>query len=165
MRHERGIGQSLILILFLLFYALAFGGSPGVEAAQAAEFRESEITIISVRGRFGLTVEIAETEAQRAQGLQYRQQLASDRGMLFDFGRDQPVFMWMKNTFIPLDMIFIDGGGKVVRVVENTTPMSLAVIRSGLPVRAVLEVAAGGAARMGIAKGVLVKHSIFGNQP
>jgi uncharacterized protein len=149
----------------VLYFSVAIVGLNSVDSARAAEFRTDEVTIISVRGKFRVMAEIAETDTQRAQGLQFRQQLAPDRGMLFDFGRDQPVFMWMKNTFIPLDMVFIDEGGKVARVVENTTPMSLSMIRSGVPVRAVLEIAAGGAARMGIAKGALIKHSIFGRKP
>jgi len=83
--------------------------------------------------------------------------------MLFDFKRVQPVAMWMKNTLIPLDMLFIDGAGRVVNVAENTVPLSLATIPSAAPVRAVLEINAGSARRLGIRPGDQVLHAIFGN--
>ena len=133
--------------------------------ALAAQFETGEITVVTVRGRFQFSVEIAKTDQQRGQGLQYRMELEADEGMLFDFGRVQKVVMWMKNTFIPLDMIFISEDGRVDGVAENTTPQSLELIQSGNPVLSVLEVRAGTAARLGIMKGSRILHPMFGTKP
>lgn len=129
--------------------------------ARAAEFETSALTVVTVRGRFPFTVEMAITGEQRSQGLQFRGYMAADAGMLFDFGRSEPVTMWMVNTPIPLDMVFIDAAGWVTHVAENTTPYSLDLIDSGGPIRAVLEVAAGTAKRLGIHKGARVQHPLF----
>ena len=126
-------------------------------------FHIEEIEVITVRGRFPMTVEVAETQDQRSFGLQFRRQLPPNHGMLFDFGEPEPIFMWMKNTLIPLDMVFINEKGRVTGVAKNTKPLSLDVIPSGAPVLGVLEVTAGTAAKMGIAKGSLIRHRIFGN--
>ena len=123
----------------------------------------AEVIVVTTKGRFLFTGEVAGTEAQRQQGLQNRKSLAAGAGMLFDFKRVQPVAMWMKNTLIPLDMLFIDGAGRVVNVAENTVPLSLATIPSAAPVRAVLEINAGSARRLGIRPGDQVLHAIFGN--
>lgn len=137
------------------------GWLPWDGPARAAEFETGPLTIVTLRGRFPFTVELAVTAAQRRQGLQHRRFLAADHGMLFDFGHDEPVTMWMINTPIPLDMIFIDAAGRVTHVAENTTPYSLDLIPSGGPVRAVLEVAGGTAARLGIRKGSRIQHPMF----
>jgi len=96
------------------------------------------------------------------QGLQGRRRLAADAGMLFDFGRPVPVMMWMKDTHVSLDMLFIDAEGRVVNIARGTVPFSLTPIRSAGPVRAVLEVNAGTAARLGIKPGDRVLHPLFG---
>jgi hypothetical protein len=106
-------------------------------------------------------VELAAKPADRERGLMYRQSIAADAGMLFDFGEEQPVSMWMKNTFIPLDMLFIANDGTVVRIAADTVPQSLDVIPSGRPVRAVLEIKGGEAARQGIAPGARVLYPLF----
>ncbi|MGH6842342.1 MAG: DUF192 domain-containing protein, partial [Methylocella sp.] len=85
-----------------------------------------------------------------------------NRGMLFDFATERPVTMWMKNTFLPLDMIFIGRAGKVVGLAENTEPLSKKIIPSGAPAYAVLEVNAGTAARIGMRIGDSVRHPLFG---
>jgi hypothetical protein len=108
-------------------------------------------------------VEVASRPEERERGLMYRQSIAPDAGMLFDFQQDQPVSMWMKNTFIPLDMLFIAADGTVVKVAANTVPQSLATISSDRPVRAVLEIKGGEAARQGIAPGDHVLHAVFKN--
>lgn len=155
---------------FVGLIALAAGGLAGerlpaaVGTARAAEFATDQLTLVTLRGRFPFTVEMALTPAQRGQGLQYRPALAADAGMLFDFGETAPVAMWMLNTPIPLDMLFIDAAGWVVRVAERTTPYSLDVIESGQPVRAVLEVAGGTAERLAIRKGSRVLHPLFGDR-
>ena len=156
------------LVLLVLTAASAiFAADMALErhGALAAQFETDEITVVTVRGRFQFSVEIAKTDRQRGQGLQYRTELKADAGMLFDFGRVQKVVMWMKNTFIPLDMIFISEDGRVDGVAENTTPQSLELIQSGNPVLSVLEVRAGTAARLGITKGSRILHPVFGTKP
>lgn len=108
-------------------------------------------------------VELAATDDARTKGLMFRTELADDGGMLFDYGRDTDVAMWMKNTYIPLDMLFIDARGVVVYIRENTTPQSLQAITAGVPVRAVLELKGGTAKRLGLAVGDRVQHAIFGS--
>jgi uncharacterized membrane protein (UPF0127 family) len=119
------------------------------------------LTIVSSSGRHAFQVEVARNDADRAQGLMFRRNLAPDRGMLFDFGRVQPISMWMQNTYIPLDMIFIRADGTIARVAENAEPLSTRTIPSGEPVLAVLEVPGGTAARLGIKAGDRVEHPLF----
>lgn len=111
------------------------------------------------------SVELATNEAERSRGLMFRKELPEGHGMLFDFEQDQPVSFWMHNTYISLDMIFIAGDGRIVRIAENTPPLSDRLIPSGAPVRAVLEVIAGTARKFGIAPGDHVEGSIFGGHP
>lgn len=106
-------------------------------------------------------VEVATRPADRERGLMYRQSLAADAGMLFDFHQDELVSMWMKNTFIPLDMLFIAADGTVVGIAADAVPQSLDTISSGRPVRAVLEIKGGEAARQGITPGAHVVHPLF----
>ncbi len=91
----------------------------------------------------------------------FRKELPEGQGMLFDFHREQEATFWMKNTYVPLDMIFIRGDGRIHRIVANTKPLSEALVSSGGPVRAVLEVVAGTAKKLGIAPGDRVAHPIF----
>jgi len=127
--------------------------------AQAAGLETVEIATRS--GVHAFTVELATTDAERATGLMYRKELPEGRGMLFDFGRDQEVSMWMKNTYVSLDMIFIRADGSVARIAENTEPQSTRIISSGGPVRAVLEVVAGTARKFKIAPGDHVAHRLL----
>ena len=129
-------------------------------AARAAG--QDTIEIVSRTGVHAFSVELATNTAERAVGLMYRKELPEGRGMLFDFHDDQPVQFWMHNTYISLDMIFIAGDGRVVRVAQDAKPMSDELIPSGRPVRAVLEVIAGTARKFGIAAGDRVTGSFFG---
>ncbi len=108
-------------------------------------------------------VEIADTYASRERGLMFRKSLGPDAGMLFDFKTEQPVAFWMKNTLIPLDMVFIDARGTVVNVAANAKPMSEANIPSDGPVLGVLEIRGGRAAEIGVQAGDKVRERIFGN--
>lgn len=146
--------------LFAALAMLAFASVPG--RAQAAQLEPLEIA--TQKGVKVFAVEMARTEEQKATGLMYRRELPDGQGMLFDFSPEQPISMWMKNTFIPLDMIFIRGDGSVLRIAENTTPQSERIISSGGPARAVLEVIAGTARRYGIAPGDRVAHPLFGSR-
>ena len=91
----------------------------------------------------------------------FRRELPEGTGMLFDFHREQDVSFWMKNTYIPLDMIFIRADGRILRIAENTEPLSERLIPSGGPIRAVLEVIGGTAQKLGIAPGDRVASPIF----
>jgi uncharacterized membrane protein (UPF0127 family) len=122
------------------------------------------LEIASKSGVHVFAVELAVTDEQRAKGLMYRKELPDGQGMLFDFEREQDVAMWMKNTYISLDMLFIRGDGVILSIAENTTPLSTRIIPSGGPVRAVLEVIAGTARRYGIAPGDRVAFPIFKGQ-
>ena len=106
-------------------------------------------------------VEVARNDADRAQGLMFRRTMPADQGMLFDFGRVEPVSMWMQNTYLSLDMLFIRPDGTIVRIAANTEPLSTRTIPSGEPVLAVLELNAGTAAKLEIRPGDRVEHSIF----
>lgn len=105
--------------------------------------------------------EFAETGRTRQVGLMHRAEIAPDQGMLFDFKRDRMVGMWMRNTFIPLDMLFLSKEGEVMTIAENTIPHNERTISSGVRVRAVLELKAGTVERLGIKTGDTVKHAMF----
>ena len=141
---------SLVLILSLF---LAFG--PSWAAG------EQTVEIASKTGVHIFSVEVVDNDADRAKGLMYRKELPEGRGMLFDFHRDQEVSFWMQNTYIPLDMIFIRGDGQILRIEENTVPLSTRMIPSRGAVRAVLEVIGGTSRKLGIAPGDRVASPIF----
>lgn len=107
-------------------------------------------------------VELAVTAEARRQGLMHRTDLAEGQGMLFDFETQQPVSMWMKNTPLSLDMLFIAESGRILRIERETTPFSLRSIHSGRPARGVLEILGGTADRLNIRVGDHVLHPIFG---
>ena len=151
-------------IFFSLFVALApLPLSAPAHAQAAAETAALEpLQIVAASGaKFSFQVEVMRTDAERAKGLMFRRFLPADRGMLFDFKTEQPVMMWMKNTYLPLDMIFISRKGLVTHVAENAEPLSERIISSNGPVFAVLEVNAGTAARLGIKAGDRVDHPLF----
>lgn len=110
-------------------------------------------------------VEIADTPQERQRGLMDHEELARGSGMLFDFKEPQRVTFWMKDTEIPLDMLFIDANGRIVKIHRDAEPMSRKTIPSGRPVLAVLEVRAGTAARLNIQEGDRVLHPIFMRSP
>ena len=129
--------------------------------APAGALDRNTVEIASRSGVHVFTVEIADTEPAREKGLMYRKSLPPGHGMLFDFHAEQPVGFWMKNTYIPLDMIFIRGDGRIANIAENAQPLSERVIPSSGPVLAVLEVAGGTARKLGIAPGDQVANPIF----
>jgi hypothetical protein len=130
----------------------------GAVYAQALE----TLSIASQGGqRQTFRVEVARNDADRAQGLMFRRSMPADQGMLFDFGRVEPVSMWMQNTYLSLDMLFIRPDGTIARIAANTEPLSTRTIPSGEPVLAVLELNAGTAARLGIKAGDRVEHPVF----
>ena len=151
MMRRLALGPSLLAIVWAVILAVG-----------AARAMEQQVVEIATRtGVHVFSIELATTEEERARGLMYRQQLPEEHGMLFDFEREEPVAMWMHDTYIPLDMIFIRGDGRILRIAERTQPLSDRIIPSGGPVRAVLEVAGGTAKRLGIAPGDRIGHPIF----
>ena len=140
----------------LLLCFLAFAAS-----AEETFLRSETVAVETSSGVTQFTAEIADTDPLRAQGLMFRRSLAPDRAMLFDFGEPRLVSMWMKNTYIPLDMIFIRADGTVAGVVRDTKPHSLDVIGVDEPVLGVLEVAAGTTSLIGLQTGDKVRHPMF----
>jgi uncharacterized membrane protein (UPF0127 family) len=137
----------------------------GVSLAQtrdeAVQVDTEPLQLVTASGPHKFAVEVMKTDEQRARGLMFRRFLPADRGMLFDFKTEQPVMMWMKNTYLPLDMVFIARTGVVVSVAQNTEPLSERTIASGPPAFAVLEVNAGTAAKIGLKAGDRVEHPMF----
>ena len=119
------------------------------------------IEIASKSGVHAFSVELATNDAERSRGLMFRKELPEGHGMLFDFSPEQEVLMWMKNTYISLDMIFIRADGSILRIAENTEPMSTRIIPSRGLAKGVLEVPAGTAQKYGIRPGDRVAHPLF----
>ena len=145
--------------LIVLGMVLALGAS--VRTANSAEL--SRLTVDTGQGAQAFNVELAATPDQREIGLMFRQSLAPDAGMLFVYPSEQRVAFWMKNTVIPLDMLFIAGDGRIRRIVERAIPLSTTPIPSVDEVRAVLEVNGGTVARLGIKPGDVVHAAALGN--
>ena len=124
-------------------------------------FDKSKLSVITSTGQKNFEVEMAVSDQQQSQGLMYRRSMAANAGMLFDYGALRHIQMWMKNTYIPLDMIFIDPKGKIINIVERTIPHSESIISSKGRARAVLELNSGTVSRLGIKTGDTVIHSIF----
>jgi uncharacterized membrane protein (UPF0127 family) len=144
------IGRHLLAAAVLVLFA---GSVPAAE--------EQTLEIVTKSGVHVFSIELAVSDADRQKGLMFRKELPEGKGMLFDFKQDQDVSMWMRNTLIPLDMLFINADGSIRRIAENTEPLSERTIPSGGPVRGVLEVIGGTAKKLGIAAGDRVAHPIF----
>ncbi len=156
------------LLRVLLLWLLAFAVYPASACAQQglAEFTRDRVVLRTSAGQeHTFDVELAVTPQQQAQGLMYRPNLAREAGMLFIYRPARRVKMWMRNTAIPLDMLFIAEDGEVVRIAERTVPFSLTTISSGMPVRGVLEINGGTAARLGIGLGDRVMYPAFDSGP
>jgi uncharacterized membrane protein (UPF0127 family) len=129
--------------------------------AVAVEFPKASLVIATGAGDVALNIEIARSAEQRGQGLMFRTAMAPDAGMLFIYQTTGTINMWMKNTILSLDMLFIAGDGRITRIVAHTTPMSEAVIGSRGAVRAILELNAGAARKLGIKTGDHVDLAAF----
>ena len=146
----------LFIILALLALPLAANRAPAAE--------QGTLEIVTKSGVRTFAVELAVTDEERAKGLMFRKEVPEGYGMLFDFKQEQPVSMWMKNTLVSLDMIFIKNDGRIARIAESTKVQSEDIISSGQQVRAVLEVVAGTAKKLGIAAGDKVAYpNVFGH--
>jgi uncharacterized membrane protein (UPF0127 family) len=149
-----GVAALLALVLLLWLTTPA-------PAAPAVDFDRVELRLDTRTDTHVFEVEVARSPEQRMRGLMYRTVLQADQGMLFLFPADQRVQMWMKNTPIALDMLFIGEDGRVKEVVADSRPFSETLIGSREPVRAVLELAAGTAARLGVQPGNRIRSSVF----
>lgn len=156
------IGRTLGRTLRGLFFGVVILLTALPAAALETFARSSLVIETAAGGHYRFDVELAETPMQQMQGLMFREKMAPDAGMLFLYDRPQPASFWMKNTLIPLDMIFIGADGKVVNIHQNAVPQSLDSINSAGPVKGILEINGGMSARLGIRAGDRVLHPAFG---
>jgi uncharacterized protein len=146
--------RSAAILASVFFCLIAL--SPAARAGQTLE----RVEFVTGSGSHAFRVEVADTPEQRAKGLMFRRSMPQDQGMLFDFDGEVPVMMWMKNTYIPLDMVFLSRKGVVTNIAADTTPMSEAVIYGGRA-SAVIELNAGVAKQIGLKPGDTVRHPAF----
>ncbi|MFJ5368443.1 DUF192 domain-containing protein [Bosea sp. CER48] len=143
----------------LALMALVPAGAQSQPAAAGSGLEP--LVIVSGGARHAFQVEVMRTPDQRAKGLMFRNYMPADRGMLFDFGASEPVAMWMQNTYISLDMLFIRKDGTIARIAERTEPLSTRTIPSGEPVLSVLEINGGVSKQLGLKPGDKVEHPLF----
>ena len=122
------------------------------------------VVIETAEGPVELIVEVAASDEARQRGLMHREALDPDAGMLFDFEREQIVSIWMENTLIPLDILYIRRDGRIAKIIAHAQPLSRRQLLSDFPVLSVLEINAGRSAELGIAPGDIVRHALFGNE-
>jgi uncharacterized protein len=136
-----------------------YGGATAAIAEGPAAIEQ--VSIVTGQSATFVMAEIADTEDLRNRGLMFRHKLPEGRGMLFDFGKPRPAAMWMKNTYMSLDMLFVRADGTVAAIAENTEPLSEQTISVQEPVRGVLELPAGTAKKLGVHRDDKVYHRIF----
>ena len=151
---------SVLLSGSIVVMLTCIGAAIGSAASDSSS--DSTLVVATRNAQHRFTIELARTPAEMERGLMFRDRLAPDHGMLFLYEGDRAVSFWMKNTLIPLDLIFADASGRIVQIAERAVPMSTALISSDGPVRAVLEVNGGTADRLDIAVGDRLVHPAFG---
>ncbi len=155
-----------ILVMFATLYSLSAGAQLPEPTKPQPDLPKEKLTILTRQGaKHVFNVEMATTEDQQTTGEMFRTTVPADGGMLFDWRFPRESQMWMRNTLVPLDMVFINSDGKIRSIAENTVPRSLAVIDSQGPVRATLELAAGTTAKLDIRVGDTVEQRIFDDIP
>ncbi len=159
-RNFRGGALSLALCL-----VVAAGAALAQWSEPQPRLRTAPLAIVAMSGEHRFTVELALSDEERSRGLMFRRTMPADEGMLFDFGREMPVAMWMQNTILPLDMLFIRSNGTIAHIAERTTPFSTETIPSRFPVRFVLELNAGTAERLRLQRGDRVRNVLLGDAP
>ncbi len=160
--------RAILTALFMVSCSVIVA-TPGLAIAQlAAEapiiLPTEKLSVKTAQGSFEFDVEIADEGFEQTRGLMFRKEMPPRRGMLFDFGVARDVAMWMKNTYLPLDMVFALRDGTVVRVAERTVPLSEAIVASGQPVTHVLELNAGVSRLIGLKPGDKLVHRLFASQ-
>jgi uncharacterized membrane protein (UPF0127 family) len=154
-RWGRAAEAALLTLLLLMTLPMTFG------SAAQAKMRQDRLTVVTATGEYSIDVEIAETADEKSLGLMFRTSLADGQGMLFPHGGPQELTMWMRNTYVSLDMVFLRADGTVHRIEERTEPLSDRIISSQGPVTAVLELAGGWARRHELKPGDRVRHPLF----
>lgn len=152
-------------LLLATLLPMAAAAQPGVTEPQPRLPTEPLVIVTRDDRRLDFTVEMALAPEQQMIGLMFRQEVKPDEGMLFDWGQPRESSMWMRNTLVSLDMVFIAADGRIHRIAERTVPRSLATVESRGPVRATLELAAGTAERLNLRVGDRVRHRLFGTAP
>lgn len=158
------VTRLVILFCMLASPSLVLAQQPSFDADGAMHLEAEKLAIVTGQGRFEFDAEIADQPAEHAQGLMFRKKMPTRHGMLFVFGETRQITMWMKNTVLPLDMVFIGPDGTVAGVRERTVPFSEDIIASPGPVSHVLELNAGVARLIGLKKGDKVEHRSFAGQ-
>ena len=154
--------RKLMICALAIIMATGCGRTASQAQSELVEFETDVLAIVTqTKERHELSIELATDPLQWAQGLMFRRSLAPDAGMLFLYKRPRRISMWMKNTFIPLDMLFIDQRGRITQIEERTVPHSLKSITSKKRVIAVLELVGGSADRLDIHPGDRVEHTAF----
>jgi len=154
-------GLALLLAAWGAPWAPAQGGAGEPPLQDLATYPQGELDIRAQGGTQRFRIWVADTPSRQRQGLMFVRDLPADQGMLFVNEAPRPSYFWMKNTYIPLDMLFIDARGRIVAIFANTTPHSLDPVGPDVPVKAILELRGGEAARRGIRAGDRVLHSAF----
>jgi uncharacterized membrane protein (UPF0127 family) len=162
------IGRRALALVVLALFSSALVAAPAQAwqakpkpASVAASAKLDTVEILTSRGRVKFTVELAVTKAEQQRGLMFRKSLAPDRGMLFPYNPPQRAAFWMKNTLIPLDILYIAPDGRVLSIARNAVPHDETPLPSGGVVRGVLEIPGGRAAQLGILPGDRVLNKIF----
>lgn len=158
---QRRIRSPLVAVLLLAGSLLITGAREATAQGALPAFPRAELEVRAAGGTFRFAVEVAATPLHRERGLMFRTELAPDAGMFFIHEAEREVAMWMKNTLIPLDMLFLAADGTILRIEESTEPLSLRTISSGAPVKGVLELPGGTVRRLGIVPGDRVVHPAF----
>lgn len=150
----------MFFYLAIAFMTVFYSIPAGAESEQVV-FKQSQLSISSGSYKFNFNIDVAENFDQRARGLMFRKTMADQNGMLFLFDEKQIVTMWMKNTYIPLDIIFINKAGVILHIAKDAVPESLDIISSQFPVISAFEVNAGLTNRLNIKKGDRIIHPFF----
>ena len=148
-------------ILASVLFSLLFLAGPSLASEEVVRLPVEQVLVTTDRGDIAFATEIATSDETRARGLMFRRSMGEREAMLFHWSPPRVVSMWMRNTFISLDMLFVTADGTVVHVHADTVPESLEVLSAGREVSAVMEVVAGTAAKLGIRPGSRLKHRFF----
>lgn len=152
--------KSISLLVLVTFFLLP---ADAQEVGVPQSLTSTPLEIVTDEEVYTFEVEVARTQEEMAKGLMFRTEMPENHGMIFDYNPPRWASMWMKNTYIPLDILFIESDGTILNIVENTTPFSLVSISAIAPVRASLELNAGVVKTLGIEPGDMIRHELFGN--